>query len=145
MKKNLIVFAIGLLVGSSCYWIFRDGPLATRIRESKLVQKVSDVFDDRATSRLKEEMDKEGKITVNKPAGANIAAVSDGLLNDLVKAKVAAEPMLSDASIRTEVSSGEVRLRGSASSYEQVARAIRLAFECAATKTVISTIEVKAK
>jgi osmotically-inducible protein OsmY len=145
MKKYLIVFVLGIVFGTTGYWIFRDGPLATKLRENVLVQKVSEHVDERATSRLKEEMEKEGKIVMNKRAGSSIPKLDDGRLSDLVKAKIAAEPMLADASIREDVKDGEVSLQGSAASYEQVARAMRLALECDATKTVVSTIQVKSK
>jgi osmotically-inducible protein OsmY len=94
---------------------------------------------------MKEEMEKDGKIVVSKPAGSTIAPLDDGKLGDLVKAKMAAEPMLAETNIKQQVKSGEVSLQGTASSYDQVARAIRLALECGATKTVVSTIEVKTK
>jgi osmotically-inducible protein OsmY len=136
MKKYTIVFVIGIVVGTAGYWV---------LRESKLVQKVSSEVDERATNRLKEEMEKQGKIVMNKRAGSSIPTVEDSLLSDLVKAKIAAEPMLSNASIKEEVKDGEVSLNGSAASYEQVARALRLALECDATRTVVSTIQVKPK
>lgn len=145
MKKHLITFIIGLIIGTACYWILRDGPLATKLRESRLVQKVGEEFDERATNKLKEEMEKDGKIVMSKRAEKSIPKLDNGLLSDLVKAKIAAEPMLSDASIKEDVKDGEVSLDGSAASYEQVARAMRLALECEATKTVVSTIKVKSK
>ena len=145
MKKNLIIFIVGVVIGTGGYWTFRDGPLATKLKENRFVQKVGEAIDDRSTSKLKEEMEKQGKIVMSKPAASTIAPLDDGKLSDLVKAKIAAEPMLSDASIKQDVKSGEVSLSGSATSYEQVARAMRLALECGATKTVVSTIQIKAK
>ena len=145
MKKNFIIFLIGLVIGSGSYWTFRDGPLANKVRENRFVQKVSEAFDERATSRLKEEMEKDGKIVVSKPANTTIASVDDGKLADLVKANLAVDPTLADTSIKPEVKSGEVTLRGYAASYDQVGRAMRLALECGPTKSVVSLIEVKAK
>lgn len=145
MKKFVIVFIIGVVVGTGSYWTFRDGPLAKKVRESKLVQAVGDKLEDRATNKVKEEMEKNGKVVMNKAPGVPIPSLDDGRLSDLIKAKIAAEPMLADAVIKQDVKSGDVELRGSATSYEQVARAMRLAFECDATRSVVSTIEVKAK
>jgi hypothetical protein len=145
MKKYVIVFILGIVVGSGSYWTLRDGPLASKLRDNALVEKVTGKVDEFATDRLKAAMEKDGKIVRNKPAGLSIPKVEDGLLKDLVKAKIAAEPLLSDASIKADVKEGEVSLEGSAASYEQVARAMRLAFECDATKTVVSTIQVKSK
>lgn len=145
MKKYIIVFIAGLLVGTGSYWTLRDGPLATKVRESSLVQKVSDKIDERVTSRLKEEMEKQGKIVMSKPAGASIPVLDDGRLSDLVKAKIAADPTLSGASIKQDVKDGEVSLEGTAGSYEDIGRAMRLALECDATRTVVSTIKIKTK
>jgi hypothetical protein len=145
MKKNIIIFLLGVVVGSGSYWTFRDGPLAAKVRENRLVQKVSEAVDERSNDKLKEEMEKQGKIVASKPAESGIITVDDGKLNDLVKAKMALDPTLADASIKSEVKSGEVTLSGSATSYDQVGRAIRLAMECGGTKTVVSTVVVKAK
>jgi hypothetical protein len=111
MKKYLIVFILGVAVGSGTYWIFRQGQVVTELRDSKLGQKV----EERAADRLKAEMEKDGKIVMSKPERATIPTLDDGLLSDLIKAKIAAEPMLADAKLSD------------------------------ATKTVVSTIEVKAK
>ena len=145
MKKNLTIFVVGLLMGTAGYWTFRDGPLATKVRENALVQKVSEKVDERVTNRLKEDMEKQGKVVMNKPAGLSIPKIDDGRLSDLVKAKIAAEPMLSDASIKSDAKDGEVSLQGTAGSYEQIGRAMRLALDCDATKAVVSTIQIKAK
>jgi hypothetical protein len=145
MKKYLITFIIGVVVGSGSYWTLRDGPLATHVRESSMVQMVGDKLDERVTNRLKEEMANQGKIVMNKPAEARVQPLEDGRLSDLVKAKIGAEPDVSDADIKVDVKSGEVSLRGTATSYDQIARAMRLALECNATKTVVSTIQIKPK
>ena len=145
MKKYMIVFILGLAAGTGGYWTFRDGPLATKVRENALVQKVSEKVDERVTNRLKEEMEKQGKIEMSKPEGLSIPKLDNGLLSDLVKAKIAAEPMLADSSIKVDVKDGQVSLQGTAASYDQVARAMRLALGCDATKTVVSTIQVKSK
>ena len=145
MNKYLIIFIIGVVVGSGGYWTFRDGPLATKVRESSVVQKIGDKLDERAAAKMKEEMEKQGKIVLNKPPGSTIPILEDGRLSDLIKAKIAAEPTLSDASIKTEVKSGDITLTGTATSYEQVALAMRLALECDATRSVFSSIIVKPK
>jgi len=69
--------------------------------------------------------------------------IADDLLSNLVKAKIAADPMTSKAEIDVEAEQGEVNLKGTASSYEQVARAMQLALDCDATISVISKIKVQ--
>jgi hypothetical protein len=143
MKKNIILVVVGLLIGSASYWTFRDGPLATAVRENALVQKATGAFDERATDRMQAEMEKYGKIVTTKRADENIMTVTDLKLNDLVKATLAIDPDLTTAMITTEVKSGEVTLRGTASTYNQVGRAIRLSLGCGPTKSVVSMIQVK--
>ena len=145
MKKGVIIFLIGVIFGSGGYWTFRDGPLATKLRESKLVQKISDAFDERATDKLKDEMAKTGKITASQSADSKAITVEDGKLKDLVKAMLSVDPTVSDADIKVDVENDQVSLRGSATSWDQVGHAIKLALDCPGTRTVISTIEVKAK
>src|SRR5262245_7491145 len=78
-------------------------------------------------------------LVVNKLADSAIVTVPDGKLEDLVKAKIAAEPMRSETGIRGSVKDGEVNPRDSATSYEHIGRAIALALECGATGTVVVT------
>ena len=63
--------------------------------------------------------------------------------NDLVKAKIAADPFLKETQIRPSTERGQVQLTGKAQSYEQGAWAIDLALECDAATRVISKIEVE--
>jgi osmotically-inducible protein OsmY len=145
MKKYLVIFVLGVLTGSGGYWVLREGPLASKVQASSLVQKVEEKVQEHAANQVKEEMEKHGKIVMNKPADSPVATIPDSRLQDLIKAKLAAEPLLENTEIRQDVQHGDVELRGTATSYEQIARAMRLALECEATRTVVSTIEVKVK
>ena len=145
MKKILISFLVGVFVGSGGYWAVREGPLAKKVKESSIVTKVGEMAQEHAAGKLKEEMEMNKRIVMKKPAEATIPPLQDSLLGDLVKAKIAAEPMLAVAEIKAKVKDGEVELSGKAASYEQVARAMRLTMECDATRTAISMIEVITK
>jgi osmotically-inducible protein OsmY len=145
MKKYLFVFLLGLIGGSSGYWAFRDGPLASKLRAQPAIAKAAGAIEEtmleKSAAEMKEKMQKDGQITISK---AQVGApITDSLLNDLVKAKLAADPLTSKAAIRTQTEQAKVELTGTASSYEQVARAVRLATECEAARTVVSKIEVK--
>ena len=144
MKKYLITFFLGLLVGSGGYWAFRDGPLATKLREQPTVAKAVGAMEqrllERSANEVKEEMQKNGSVVMTKP---NAKPIADDLLKDLVKAQLAADPLTSKANIKTSVEMGKVELTGTASSYEQVTRALRLVMESDAVNTVVSKIEVK--
>jgi osmotically-inducible protein OsmY len=145
MKKIIITFIIGFIVGSSGYWALRDGPLATKLQQqptfAKAVDMVQDKVLERAANEVKDEMKRDGKVVMTKPTIQTVH-IEDDLLNDLVKAKLAADPSLAKSSIKSSSKEGQVELRGNALSYEQVTRAMRLAFECDAASKVTSTIEV---
>lgn len=144
MKKYVITFLVGLLVGSSGYWAFRDGPLAKSLKEQPAVAKAVGAMEqrllERSANEVKEEMQKNGQVVMTKP---NSKPIADDLLKDLVKAQLAADPVTSKAEIKASVTQGKVELTGTASSYEQVTRALRLVMESDAVNTVVSKIEVK--
>src|SRR5262249_13458516 len=145
MKKILFGFLFGLLIGSSGYWVVRDGPLAAKLRKQPVVVKAVDAMEERARERSategKEEMEKNGQVVMNKASA--VTPIEDKLLDKLVEAKLAADPVTAKAEIKASVDQGKVELTGSASSYEQVSRAIRQALECEATRSVVSKVQVK--
>jgi osmotically-inducible protein OsmY len=145
MRKYIIVFLLGVFLGTGGYWIVRDGPLASKIQNQAVYTKAVDALDARALQRsadtVKTQMEQGGQAFMSKPASGPV--IADNLLDDLVKAKIAADPLASKAAIKVDAEQGEVTLKGTASSYEQVARTMRLALDCDATSSVISKIEVK--
>jgi len=145
MKKYIIVFLLGLFLGTSGYWTVRDGPLASKIQKQGVYIKTVDALEAKALAKaadeVKTQMSQSGQALMTK-SGASQPIAND-LLNNLVKAKIAADPTTSKAEIDVESEQGEVTLTGTASSYEQVARAMQLALACDATSTVISKIKVK--
>jgi osmotically-inducible protein OsmY len=146
MKKYLITFLLGIIVGTGGYWAFRDGPLAKKMAEQPTIAKalgaVQGKLEERSANEVKEEMVKNGQVVMTKP---NSKPIADDLLKDLVKAQLAADPLTSQANIKTSVLQGKVELTGTATSYEQVSRALRLVLESDAVNTVVSKIEVKAQ
>jgi osmotically-inducible protein OsmY len=146
MKKLLITFLLGLIAGSSGYWAFRDGPLASKLREQPAVARAVGAIEEkvleRSAAEMKAQMERDGQISMSKPRVP--APIADDLLNDLIKAKLAADPLTTKAGIRAKTEEARVELSGKASSYEQVARAVRLVMECEAVSAVVAKIEVKA-
>ena len=145
MKKYIIVFLLGLFLGTSGYWTVRDGPLAGKIQKQGVYIKTVDALEAKALAKVagevKTQMEQSGQAMMSKPSSG--PAITDDLLSNLVKAKIAADPLTSKAEIDVAADQGEVNLKGTASSYEQVARAMALALECDATSSVISKIKVK--
>jgi osmotically-inducible protein OsmY len=145
MKKYIIVFLLGLLLGTSGYWTVRDGPLAGKIQKQGVYVKTVDALEAKALAKaadeVKTQMQQGGQAMKTKPSSGPL--IANDLLSNLVKAKIAADPITGKAEIEVEAEQGEVNLKGTASSYEQVARAMQLALECDATTSVISKIQVK--
>ena len=145
MKKYIIVFLLGLFLGTSGYWTVRDGPLAGKIQKQGVYIKTVDALEAKALAKVagevKTQMEQSGQAMMSKPSSG--PAITDDLLNNLVKAKIAADSLASKAEIEVETEQGEVNLTGTASSYEEVARAMQLALDCDATSSVISKIKVK--
>jgi|SRR3974377_133303 osmotically-inducible protein OsmY len=145
MKKYIIVFLLGLFLGTSGYWTVRDGPLASKIQKQGVYIKTVDALEAKALAKVagevKTQMEQSGQAMMSKPSSG--PAITDDLLNNLVKAKIAADSLASKAEIEVETEQGEVNLTGTASSYEEVARAMQLALDCDATSSVISKIKVK--
>jgi osmotically-inducible protein OsmY len=145
MRRYIIVFLLGLFLGTSGYWMVRDGPLASKIQKQAVYTKTVDALEAQALQRsadaVKTQMAQGGQALMTKPASGPV--IADDLLKNLVKAKIAADPLASKAAIKVEAEQGEVKLSGTASSYEQVARAMQLALDCDATSIVSSKIEVK--
>jgi osmotically-inducible protein OsmY len=145
MKKYIIVFLLGGFFGIGGYWAVRDGPLAGKIQNQTVYIKAVDALDAQALKRsadtVKTQMEQAGQAFMSKPSSGPV--IADDLLNNLIKAKIAADPLASQATIKVKAEQGTVNLEGTASSYEQVARAMQLALGCDATSSVISKIEVK--
>lgn len=145
MKKYIIVFLLGLFLGTSGYWTVRDGPLAGKIQKQAIYTKTVDALEAKALQRVADEvktqMDQGGQAMMTKPSSGPV--IADDLLGNLVKAKIAADAIASKAQIDVGADQGEVTLKGTASSYDQVARAMQLALDCDATSSVISKIKVK--
>ena len=89
----------------------REGPLASKVQASSLVQKVEEKVQERAANQVKEEMEKHGKIVMNKAADSQVIVVADSRLQDLIKAKLAADPSLENTDIKQDVQQGDVALR----------------------------------
>ena len=127
------------------YWTVRDGPLASKIQNQAIYTKTVDALETEALKRtadqVKTQMQQGGQALMTKASSGPV--IADDLLSNLVKAKIAADPLASKVAIKVEADQGEIKLSGTASSYEQVARAMQLALDCDATTTVSSKIEVK--
>src|SRR5690348_16896353 len=109
MKKYIIIFLLGLFLGASGYWTVRDGPLASKIQKQAIYTKTVDALETEALKRtadeVKTQMDQGGQAMMTKPSSGPV--IADDLLNNLVKAKIAADPIASKAEIGVDTQQGE--------------------------------------
>ena len=157
MKHWSIGFLIGLVVGVLGYWFFEQEQNQQRVREARTsvvteAERVGGViqekFSEIRTQDIKRELEHTGMIVREKAKQAG-SAISDATANTrttaAIKAKFFAEPGISAMSINVDTAEGLVTLSGTVASYEQIAKAIKIAMETDGVKKVISTLQVKPK
>lgn len=83
--------------------------------------------------------------TKDSVVGAPTGATDDAVLITMVKGKLQADSQVSTAMIDVEAKNGEVTLKGTADSANQVGRAIALALDTQGVAKVSSDIKVSAQ
>lgn len=99
-----------------------------------------------STDSIKEEMSRFGQVVRNKAkeAGKVIAdETADARITATIKAKLLADQNLSSLKISVSTTDGRVTLSGTASSPENIRKAIQLAWDTDGVKEVDSTLQVK--
>ncbi len=153
MKKTVISFLIGAVVGGAGYWYIDSHRAQALQAKDKIVdtaeaaansikEKVGDIKAD----VIRQELAKSGVYVAEKAkqAGAAVAdATADARITASIKAKLVAEPGLSALRIGVDTTGGLVTLSGTVNSYEDIARAVRLAMETDGVHKVVSTLQVK--
>ncbi len=161
---NGLIF--GLILGVLAYWYFdkkaRQHPETEQRYESaaseaansakETAQHISDAlkakFDtlDLRADEIKDEMAKTGKVVRRKARdlGNQVAdAADDARIVTEIKAKYAADSDLSVWKISVSCDQGHVKLSGTVSAPENIAKAIEAALEVNGVQDVTSTLEVK--
>ncbi|HYR43993.1 MAG TPA: BON domain-containing protein [Terriglobia bacterium] len=157
MKQWWIGFACGLVIGLLAYWFIEQEQNQQRIRAARNsmvseAERVGGVLQEKVsgmrTQDIKRELEHTGVIVREKARQAG-SAISDATSNTritaAIKAKLIAEPGISAFSINVDTADGLVTLSGSVVSYEQIAKALKIAMETDGVKKVVSTLQVKPK
>ncbi len=95
---------------------------------------------------IKEELARTGKVVRRKAQAAETAvadAAADARITATIKAKLLRDPALSAISISVSTQDGHVALSGTASSVENIRKAMQLALETDGVHEVASTLQVK--
>jgi osmotically-inducible protein OsmY len=157
---------LGIIVGAAAYWYLQkkaqEHPEAQQRYEQAASQTASEAstaahsaadalrakFDtlDLNTDQIKNELAKTGQVVRRKAQDIGDAAVnaaSDARAIAEIKAKYAEDHSLSVWKISVSCNQGHVKLSGTVSSPDDIAKAIALALEVDGVRDVTSTIQVK--
>ncbi len=125
MKKLVVGFVLGLLVGAGGYWYLKEGQ--NRNLKEDLAH---------STEAVEEKARKAGAAIADATASARITAA--------VKTKLSTELGLSAlGDISVDTTDGLVTLSGSVSSKEEIHKAAKIAASTEGVRQVISTLQVK--
>jgi len=155
MKRILLGFIVGLVLGALGYSYLADRYRKEDLNAArdkflqgagKVKTAIQDKIGEIRTEDIKDELSRTGMIVREKArkAGEALAdATTDARTTAAIKAKLLKEPGLSSLNIHVETSQGLVTLSGTVSSHDELAKAVKLAYETEGVQKVVSTLQVK--
>ena len=154
MKAFFSGLLIGALLLGAAIWYYKDkNPQAHAAAEEikDAARNTKDFVKEKlglniSSDNIKDEMSHFGRVVRDKAhaAGKVIAdETADARITTAIKAKMVADPDLSAIKISVHTSDGRVTLYGTASSPENIRKAIQLAWDTDGVKEVDSTLQVK--
>lgn len=108
--------------------------------------KVGDALSDLDVKALANELEQTGRVVRRKAShvARTVAdATEDARTTAAIKAKLALDPTLSALAVSVDTTDGRVTLAGRVDTTDDVARAIRIAFEQDEVYEVVSTLQVR--
>jgi len=142
-------FILGILVAIAVVWYLHP---QDRERAAADAQHAENTTKDKldqlglTPDNIRDELAKTGKVIRRKSEAAGHAiadATADARITTAIKAKLVADPDLSALAISVSTTDGCVTLAGSATSLDNVSRAMTLAYNTDGVTQVISTLVVK--
>jgi hypothetical protein len=142
-------FILGILVTIAVVWYLHP---QNRERVASDAQHAENTTKDKMDSlgltpdNIRDELAKTGKVIRRKSEAAGHAiadATADARITAAIKAKLVADPNLSALAISVSTTDGCVTLAGTATSLDNVSRAMTLAYNTDGVTQVISTLIVK--
>jgi len=157
MKRFFLGVIFGVLIATAAMWYFSGqhrNPTFQDTRDrvesgaKEVAQKTKDQFNSWGLTpdSIREEFSKTGRVIRRKAEEAETAianAASDTKITTMVKGKYVADKDLSALSISVNTTDGLVTLSGTASSPENVQKAITLAMDTPGVREVVSNLQVK--
>jgi osmotically-inducible protein OsmY len=152
IMKYVLTFIIGFLMGIGTHWYLtqpKGQATAANAGESmrETVTNVGHTLKDSFDSeKIKDELSRTGKV-IREKAGQAGDAIADATANArttaAIKAKLIKESSLSAFKIDVDTTDGVVTLSGTVSSYDEIAKAMSIAWETEGVHKVVSTLQVK--
>ena len=157
MKGFFLGLIFGVLIAGAAVWYFADQRRNPTAQEAKdriesgakdAEQKAKDKLDSWGLTpdNIKKELTDTGRVIRRKAedAGTAIAdAATDARITATIKGKLIADKDLSALSISVSTTDGLVTLSGTASSPENIQKAITLAMDTQGVREVVSNLQVK--
>jgi len=143
MKRMLFCFLLGVAAGVGGYWYLQQD--AGRVRLEQVTGAVKERIGELTVNDIKGELARTSMVVREKAreAGQSIAGATANARTTLaIKTKLVAEPGLSALAINVDTTDGLVTLSGKVDSYEQIAKAVKLALDTEGVHKVISTLQV---
>jgi len=155
--RFLLVLILGISIGAAAVWYYREhnhqAPnQSTGEQIESAAKSARDTIQDKLRSLnlrgsdISNELARTGRIIRQQAheAGQVISdATTDARITAAIKAKLVRDPDLSVWNISVNTTDGVVTLSGTASSAENIGKAVFLAMETEGVRQVISTLQVK--
>ena len=156
--KIFLALVFGILVGAFAVWVYRDNldkshPQSVGEQIKASAKSAGETIEEKFRSldlskeNITNELARTGRVVREKArqAGQAIAdATADARITTAIKGRLVADSGLASLSISVNTTEGVVTLSGSASSADQISKAIALAMETDGVTKVISTMQIKA-
>ena len=154
--KFLVALVLGAIIGVGGFLYYQrhhsDNPQFQRMETNLAAgaETVKQNFDKKVielrADEIKDELSRSGKVVRQKARelGKVISdATADAQVTAALKGKYAVDSDLSALKISVNTTGGVVTLSGTASSYENIQKAMQLALETDGVREVVSTLQVK--
>lgn len=155
MRNFIVVIFVVIIVIIAAIWFYSgQNPHAQQARtqitgaatETKQFLEEKLGLTNLSAQEIKDEMSKAGHVIREKTGEAVHTAsdaTADARITAAIKAKYVKDPNLSALNISVSTTNGKVTLSGTASSPENIKRAMQLAMETDGVREVTSTLQVK--